>query len=482
MLVRDNIDGYTGLYGFHKYWGKKPSDVCRFLIHTLSRENDFVLDPFVGSGVLAIEAQAAGRQFLGIDINPVAVHISRLLVEPPPARALAELLTKGQRAIREKINRTYRLRENNGIATHYLWHGSTLRSVWTRKSGRSRIELEPTTHDYDVAAEFSHYQATRIRPIRLFDNSRINSKTSLTVSDLLTGRAQHNIDLILEWIESITDRDERNALRGCLTSAVGQMSKMVFAITGRGKTNGTCSTKIEVGSWVIGYWRPELHFEINVWNCFERRVKKLLRAIEACGSAINPRDGGLFSYGTNTHRAQIRLGDARAILPEIGQEIVDLIITDPPHGDRIPYLELSELWNAILSVDANFDGEIVVSNAKTRNKDAMTYQDGLEQVFTQCRRILKPGGYVVVLFNARDEASWIPVRRGLNGGGDDSLKYEGAFESHYSAGSVVQDNREGGLQYDYGLVFSKPGGSPKLRTARRNTLSSLPGWSSEWPF
>jgi hypothetical protein len=32
MLVRDNIDGYTGLYGFHKYWGKKPSDVCRFLI------------------------------------------------------------------------------------------------------------------------------------------------------------------------------------------------------------------------------------------------------------------------------------------------------------------------------------------------------------------------------------------------------------------------------------------------------------------
>jgi hypothetical protein len=57
------------------------------------------------------------------------------------------------------------------------------------------------------------------------------------------------------------------------------MSSMVFAITNRGKTKNQISKKIEVGSWVIGYWRPELHFEINVWNCFESKATKLYKAL-----------------------------------------------------------------------------------------------------------------------------------------------------------------------------------------------------------
>ena len=38
--------------------------------------------------------------------------------------------------------------------------------------------------------------------------------------------------------------------------------------------------KAEVGSWVIGYWVPEEHFEINVWNCFENRFKRILKGEE----------------------------------------------------------------------------------------------------------------------------------------------------------------------------------------------------------
>ena len=57
------------------------------------------------------------------------------------------------------------------------------------------------------------------------------------------------------------------------------MTKMVFAVTGRGKTKENSLTKVEVGSWVIGYWRPRLHFEVNVWNCFENRVRKLVNAL-----------------------------------------------------------------------------------------------------------------------------------------------------------------------------------------------------------
>jgi hypothetical protein len=479
MLVRENVEGYTGLYGFHKYWGKKPADIFRFLIDSLSSPHDLIVDPFVGSGVLAVESQKAGRRFLGIDINPIAVHISRLLVDPPSSIALTDALKRSDRTIRRAIDATYRLGDDRGIATHYLWRVGMLESVWTKKSGRGRLELEPTKHDYEIANQLSDYRARTIRPIRMFDNSRINTKCSLELSDLLTGRAQHNIDLIQDWING-EDEVHREALRGCLTSSIGQMSKMVFAITGRGKTNGHIANKIEVGSWVIGYWRPALHFEINVWNCFERRVKKLIKAIETC--EVTQDNHHLSDGPSSSQRAKIWLDDARAGLRKLSSETVDLMITDPPHGDRIPYLELSEFWNAVLNTNAQFDNEIVVSNAKLRHKNVEHYQLGLEETFHECRRIVKPGGYVVILFNARDEASWVPVRRGLNGAGDNCLRYDGVFESHYSSGSVVQDNREGGLQYDYGLVFSKPGGNQKLTEARGQALRSLPGWSLEWPF
>ena len=114
--------------------------------------------------------------------------------------------------------------------------------------------------------------------MNLFKNSRINTKDNFKLTDLFTRRALHNIDILLGAINQ-QDNELKKALLLSLTSASGQMSKMVFAITGRGKTKNQPTKKIEVGSWVIGYWRPTLHFEVNVWNCFERRVKKLIKAI-----------------------------------------------------------------------------------------------------------------------------------------------------------------------------------------------------------
>jgi hypothetical protein len=70
------------------------------------------------------------------------------------------------------------------------------------------------------------------------------------------------------------------------------MSKMVFAVTSRGKTKGEISHKVEAGSWVIGYWRPSLHFEINVWDCFQRRLSKLQKAIAAGDATATPGQAG----------------------------------------------------------------------------------------------------------------------------------------------------------------------------------------------
>jgi SAM-dependent methyltransferase len=58
--------------------------VVRHLLEDHSSEGDTVLDPFCGSGTLLVEAVARDRHALGLDVDPVAVFVSRVKVTPVP--------------------------------------------------------------------------------------------------------------------------------------------------------------------------------------------------------------------------------------------------------------------------------------------------------------------------------------------------------------------------------------------------------------
>src|SRR5258708_3184947 len=98
---------YRGLYAFHKYWGKKPAEPMRYLIQHLCPEGGLVVDPFLGSGISALEAVQLKRRFVGMDINPAAVRLTRLLVSPPPARAVQEALTRINGLVKDAILESY---------------------------------------------------------------------------------------------------------------------------------------------------------------------------------------------------------------------------------------------------------------------------------------------------------------------------------------------------------------------------------------
>jgi hypothetical protein len=55
-----------------------------YVIDQLTKPGDIVLDPFSGAGIAAREALLRSRKFVGFDINPVAVELTRLLIHPPP--------------------------------------------------------------------------------------------------------------------------------------------------------------------------------------------------------------------------------------------------------------------------------------------------------------------------------------------------------------------------------------------------------------
>ena len=467
--------GYTGLYGFHKYWGKKPHEPLAFAIEQLTSESDTVLDPFVGSGTAARESLIRNRRFIGFDVNPVAVELTKLLVSPPNYSIVREAFRFIERTVKDQINDTYRL-DDGRTASHYLWENETLIQVWLRGvRGVAREELPPSTEDFKLIEEYASYTSKRIRPPRFFSNSRINAHPKLSLSDLMTGRAQRNLDLLLRCVNELP-HNVQMPMRLCLTAASGQMTKMVFAVTNRGKTTGKNSARTEVGSWVIGYWRPKLHFEVNVWNCFERRVSKLLNAIQAG----DPLQGSMICdslaqfYETDASCC-VECAPCQTAMGNVRESSVSLILTDPPHSDRVPYLELSELWNSILGFESHFASEIVVSNAKERGKTPDIYTRAMNDLFRISSRIMRDDAFLVVLYNAREEERWAFVAQLIDESAD--LEYFGQFPCNYSAGSVVQDNRKGSLKNDIALVFGKSAADCR----RLRQLANIPNWSKDAP-
>ena len=61
----------------HPFYTKQPSDVVGEYIRHFCPEGGLVVDPFCGSGVTAIEALTNRRRAVAIDLDPLAVFITR---------------------------------------------------------------------------------------------------------------------------------------------------------------------------------------------------------------------------------------------------------------------------------------------------------------------------------------------------------------------------------------------------------------------
>src|SRR5207248_3513857 len=56
---------------------RTPPDLAATLVHRYSRPGALIVDPFVGTGTMLVEAVHAGRDGLGLDIEPGWVSLAR---------------------------------------------------------------------------------------------------------------------------------------------------------------------------------------------------------------------------------------------------------------------------------------------------------------------------------------------------------------------------------------------------------------------
>ena len=91
------LDGVSRqIHRLDKYPAKMIPQMARFLIEKVSEPGDTVLDPFCGAGTVVREANALGRNAIGLDVNPLATLLTRVKVgrysQDLLERQLAELL------------------------------------------------------------------------------------------------------------------------------------------------------------------------------------------------------------------------------------------------------------------------------------------------------------------------------------------------------------------------------------------------------
>lgn len=456
-----HAESYKGLYAMHKYWGKKPFNIMADFIKKYTNEGEIVLDPFCGSGVSISEAVFHGRKGIGIDINPSSILITKNVIITIGSKKILEEFKQIKATIRTKIQELYFV-ERDGHkyeGQNFLWEQGELTEIRYSNGSRKRHVVEPEKQDLERATKISYESISDFIPNQNFlHNSRINADRDKRISDLFTPRNLYALSLIFSEIEKIKDVGIRDFFKFCFTASIGQASKMVFVIKRRNKSkNGAHarqSKKKEIGSWVIGYWMPKDFFENNAWTCFENRFKKILKAKkeqEKLNQTYSIAED--FSSLQTINDFLLVKQPSQDYLKTLPDGSIDYILTDPPHGNRIPYLELSLMWNSWLKEKADFEKEVIVSDSKDRQKDKKDYNKLMFEVFSESFRVLKTNGHLSFMFNSLDDDAWISSVEMFRRIG---YKLEVIETLGYSANSVVQDNRKNGLKTDFIITYSKP--------------------------
>jgi len=372
-------------YESHKYWGRKPANVIRQYIAQYSRPGDLVLDPFCGSGVTLFEALALGRNAVGYDLNPVACFISENLL----AREVDTLaFQKTGEAIIKRVAEAFPYYKVGCTCGNV---GNLVNAVWQDGQYLAKYYDCPRC-GYKMAA-VTPFDRQILEQVALSEtvwypqNELPPNADARYVHELFTPRNLLALGLLLQEIKEVQDETSRNLLLYTFTANVAFAARLIPVNEKRFRQGRNCS-----GVWGFKrFWLPHFHVENNVFRYFRNRLART--------AAAKAETNGLLAGRQATAKV---INRSATCLAELADESVDFILTDPPFGDMIPYLDLSTLWNAWLQFGVDPAAEILIAPGR----DEQNYYHQVLTVFQECRRVLKEGRFLVVAFNHKGLRAW----------------------------------------------------------------------------
>ncbi|MBN1253631.1 MAG: type I restriction enzyme HsdR N-terminal domain-containing protein [Bacteroidales bacterium] len=332
-------------FGVHGYFTKQSWNIVQDYISHYSKVGDTVLDPFGGSGVTAIEALMTKRKAIHIDLNPLSVFIASSLIAPVDFNLLADEF-------------------------------DNLEKKFTKSLPQTDDEIKKALEKYP-------YPKGNILP---------KGSDVETVEDLFSEKQLAQLAFLKHLILKVKDDNCRNSFLLSFSSTINKINQTFHYTESKGGGGGDSAP--------FRYYRYRIAHspaDLDVFMVFSQKLDKLRKAKQEIAPLINK---------NTIDNAQIIKGTATD-LSQIQTESIDYIYTDPPYGAKIPYLDLSTMWNAWLDLDvSDEDRKLEAIEGGMQNKTKDEYVDLLSQSINEMYRVLKYDRWMSFVFAHKDPHYW----------------------------------------------------------------------------
>lgn len=389
--LKDNVLTYdkniSKIYKIHKYWSRKPWYIVSKYIEKYSNPGDIVLDPFCGSGVTGLESICLNRNFIGGDLNPMSILITK---ETLDTSTNLNSLYKDKEVLvdqcKDCILGLYKLPQKcrncgKNLVIKYIKSGPKFK-IPTAVSYCShclskKSEREISEFDIEPCGD-SSFWSPQVRFPKKFYKDRFSYKGITTIKDMYSDRNWYALSLLYDCINKFVSSDNLNIFKLAFTNTLLHVSKL----------KGTNIRPLGVNN----YWIPDDYIEENVWFRFEERLNNAIQSKTTLLKRVNKIKLGKYSIAT------------RSATTPLDIESCDYVFTDPPYGDAIQYSELSYIWNSWIDQTFCIQDEIIVNPAQ--NKTNKEFFELLDASLCNIYNALKKGGRFTLCFQNKDFSVW----------------------------------------------------------------------------
>ncbi|MBC8236560.1 hypothetical protein H8E77_44000 [bacterium] len=342
------------LYKIHPYYTRQPLNLVEEYIKYFCPKGGLVVDPFCGSGVTAAAALGNQRRALCMDIDPLAVFITRQTCISPVN-------------IDEFINEFNRIKLSTEKCVTF-----------------TRTASEKDLDDHEISTWYP-------RKVKLPSNADRTYVNELFFKDNLIV-----LSSLLSEIRKIKSEGIKDQMLFAFSGILHRASLTFIEWKG----SGGHSTIYQQ----YRYYVPKKPGKLDVWNLFERKCNSLIKIRETSNKII-----GDFYQENETF--SIHCDSAENLNSYVKKNSVDYIYTDPPYGAHISYLDLSTMYHAWLGLEVteNKRLEEAIQGGNLRFNEAH-YLGILQKSFEQMFFALKEDAWLSLVFMHKSPNLWYSIR------------------------------------------------------------------------
>lgn len=418
------------IYKAMKYWGRKPHNIWSEYIARYTPKDGIFLDPFCGSAISVFEGAKLGIKSIGFDLNPLSSFIiesTTLDFDKNQFKNELNVIVHNvkQDAVYKKFFYTKsRYSDTMAEVQNFKWEGKKLYELGVIANEEDSIKQKrytstPLAYDKKIIKEFKDIKLIYSYPDEPFPNSPSFSANFIkciggnNFSNLWTKRNLYIVSLIFDLILNV----KKHALRQQLLFGFIQMLHLTtkMNVPRRASAKRPFSTSWGRSAYLCSNRQMEMNPVLTfISSCLGKQsvestsesAKKYFnnKKLKLSHVSISNKEKGKMSgfdikYGTI---------DINTIDDYIKDKSVDFIMTDPPYGGLVQYLDLSYIWLGWLKLSdkkyiPNFDAEITIKkNVINSDLYKSRFTNGLKKL----NKVLKDDGKIVFTFHNKDMKVW----------------------------------------------------------------------------